>query len=211
MLFVSCDILKKDADDESGGVSEEELTAFFFENQDAPYVMFDAFSRVLMALDGTPVDGVSFTPRAGTKAQLIYDGVIGLDFDYDGTYEVSVIGYIDFPGSEANLDSGATLYITNVTGSAVDGTAMADVTAAGPGSAFLDGTGSFRVSGQDPVDLDFQATVNFFQSTINGGSGVVWGDWEADMYFEPSLYPPYYQVHVVTADGDDYIIGAGLF
>ena len=90
-----------------------------------------------------------------------------------------------------------------------DQRSTADVNASGPGGAFLEGVSNFKVPGEDPVELDLSATGNFFQSSITGFSEVIWGDWEADMIFEPSQFA-HYQIKVVTAD-DKYVLGADLY
>ncbi|GMQ80584.1 MAG: hypothetical protein BMS9Abin05_0012 [Rhodothermia bacterium] len=208
LAFVSCDIVK--SDDEGGDqIGQAEIAEFFLDNQNSAFVMMEGFSRLLLALSGTQAPGITLTPRASKGGVLVFDGDIGLDFDGNGTYEVHVIGDLTFPGTEPNLDNGATARITEVTGSSIDGTAVADVTASGPGGAFVSGTGTFQGASGPPVDLDFGASISLFQSSISGSADVVAGDLEATVFFEPAQFAPF-QIRVVS-DDFEFVVGADLF
>jgi len=208
LVFVSCDIVKSDDDDENQ-IGQAEIAGFFLDNQNSAFVMMDGFSRLLQALGGIETPGITLTPRGLKRGVLVYDGAIGLDFDENGTYEVHVIGNLTFPGTEPNLDNGATVRITGITGSSISGTAEADVTDLGFGAAFVSGTGSFEGSSGPPVDLGFEATISIFQSSVNGYADVLAGDLEATIFFEPAQFAPF-QIRVVS-DDFEFVVGADLF
>jgi len=218
VLFVSCDALKSDDDPDDGTTPDAvqaQVATIFAENSAAPFVMMEALTRAILELSGSPEEGVTFTPRPLQKGQaLIFDAVIGLDFDNNGTFEVEVIGDLEFPGDEANLDKGAVLHITEITGAGVTGTATANVTASGPGGAFAGGVGSFQGASGPPVDIDFSLTVSLFQSSLSGVATVTAGDLDMDVFFEPpdsggSIFGTF-QIRVVSPAFDEFVVGGSF-
>ena len=125
-----------------------------------------------------------------------------------------MVGNIVFPGDTPSLDKGATVNITEMTGSGVGGTATAEVTAAGLAGARAVGTGTFLSSGNPPVNVTFDVTVDLFFSSISGSAAVSAGDLDLDLFFEPpeTQFPLFgtYQIRVVSDDFGEFIVGSSL-
>jgi hypothetical protein len=140
--------------DESGvtpGDVEQLLQSTF---SDIP-VIADAFTRLSLALDGTPQPGVTLTPITNG-----FQGSVALDFDGNGSMEATVHGRLVLTDPNVGIAGGATLTITSIQGAATDGTLTVGVVpfsatglAFGPGSGEFDPPGSGNILTIDQIFL----------------------------------------------------------
>jgi len=134
-----------DVDDPAGtggGLGEAELEAYLLANITAGPVIIDAYDRLYKAILGVPQPGVTIVPNAsgGTAS-------VGLDFDGDGSMETTASGSVTFLDPQVGFAGGATVAITGITGSSVNGQASAIVVPSGATSVFISAESPVAPSG----------------------------------------------------------------
>lgn len=158
-------------------VGEEALREYF--DSGATFVQLEAMQRVLSAIAGNTVDGVTLVPNGNN-----IDATVAMDFDYDGTKETVVNGGVQFPNAQMSFDDGATATIDGVTGSGVDGSVSATVTETAPGVVSVVGSGQFEGESEIPVDLDLNLTVSPLTGQVLGTVDIEADEESATAFYE---------------------------
>ena len=176
-----------DVDDPAGtggGLGEAELEAFLLANITAGPVIIDAYDRLYKTILGVPQPGVTIVPNAtgGTAT-------VAMDFDGNGTMETTASGSVTFLDPQVGFAGGATVAITGITGSPVNGQASAIVVPSGatsvfisaqspgeaPTGAFSDGTTTTELYGIN-VGMEFGAAASLSESSSLRLAGYLSGD-----------------------------------
>ncbi len=178
-------------------VDEDSVRNFYF--SPAPNVIIEASQRLLAAIDGTPVQGVTLVPN-GSRV----DATIDLDFDQDGSMETMVTGGLQFANDQRRLADGATLSITGVEGNPVDGSLNAQVTMPNPTAISLDGDGVFE-GRKGSADIDLQLTVNPSTGVILGSVDIDGGDVSATAFYEDDGFGGF----MIRVVGEDFEFSRG--
>lgn len=179
-------------------VTEDTLREYY--ESGSPFVLLEAAQRLLLAIDGNQVPGVTLMPN-GNRV----DGTIGMDFDYNGSLETEVVGNVQFPNANMSFDDGAQVTISGVTGSRVDGSMSATATTVGASTVAIDGTGSFQGDSDDPVDLDLDLSVTPAVGLVLGTVDIDAGDLTATAFYEDNGSGGF-RVRIV---GDDFEFTVG--
>lgn len=158
-------------------IGEEALREYY--DSGATFVQLEAMQRLLSAIAGNTVDGVTLVPSGNN-----IDATVAMDFDYDGTKETVVSGGVQFPNSQMSFGDGATATIDGVTGSGVDGSVSATVTEVSPGVVAVAGSGQFEGESEIPVDLDLNLTVSPLTGQVLGTVDIEADENSATAFYE---------------------------
>ena len=173
-------------------VNEDTIRDFY--DSGGTFVVLEAAQRLLSAIDGNTVPGVTLVP-VGNRV----DATVGMDVDGLAGMETEVRGNVQFPNENRSFDDGATVSITGVTGSSVDGSLSAVATTTGVGTVTVDGGGEFEGDSGVPVNLDLNLTVAPATGLVLGTVDIDAGDLSATAFYEDNGFGGF-QVRVVGND-----------
>lgn len=129
VLLFSCDLFRSDegGDDTGGEVIDPAVTQAYLQRNFAKIGRItDAMGRVLLTLNGTPQNGVTFTTITGGV-----QGTVGLDLDENGSLETTVNARVILINPSVGIAGGATLTVTAIDAASTGGNASASVTLVG--------------------------------------------------------------------------------
>lgn len=139
-----------DSDDDVDPLSPEGVEAFLSSRFNRIPNMFDAFTRLVLAVEGGPADGVTLTPDGNTvQAEVL------VDLDGDGSRETTVNGLATFSDTNHSFANGASVAINNITGPSVSGSAFLQVFQLNQVAFQVDGNANFTTSGGTGISVPF--------------------------------------------------------
>jgi len=134
-LGLGCDLFNSEDGDNNG---EDEVIdpvvtqAYLQRNFTKIPRITDALGRVLLTLNGSPQNGVTFTPITGGV-----EGTVGVDLDGNGSLETTVDARVILNNPAAGIAGGGVLTVTAIHAASTGGNATANVTLVGSSTVTL--------------------------------------------------------------------------
>lgn len=187
VFLVDCDLFKSDkGNDNTGGddaIDPVVTQAYLQRNLAKIPRITDAMGRVLLTLNGTPQDGVTFTSVTGGV-----EGTVGIDLDGNGSLETSVNARVILNNPSVGIAGGAVLTITAITAASTGGNASASLTLVGNNVTLSNGVATlFPTNGPTQINVvnaNLTVTPTLNNPSIVGSANFASASTTGTMFFE---------------------------
>jgi hypothetical protein len=136
VLLLGCDLFETDeGGDDTGGedtIDPVVTQAYLQRNFTKIPRITDAMGRVLLTLNGSPQNGVTFTPVTGGV-----QGTVAVDLDGNGSLETTVDARVILNNPSLGIAGGAVLTVTAIHAASTGGNASASLTLVGTSTVTL--------------------------------------------------------------------------
>lgn len=152
ILLAGCDLFESEDDVDNGG--EEEVIdpvvtqAYLQRNFTKIPRLTDAMGRVLLTLNGSPQNGVTFTAITGGV-----QGTVGVDLDGNGSLETTVEARVILNNPSAGIAGGGVLTVTTINAASTGGNATANLTLVGSSTVTLSNGAATLFPTQGPTQI----------------------------------------------------------
>jgi hypothetical protein len=152
VLLMGCDLFETDDDDDNNGgddVIDPVVTqAYLQRNFTKIPRITEAMGRVLLTLNGTPQNGVTFTPITGGV-----QGTVGVDLDGNGSLETTVDARVILNNPAQGIAGGGVLTVTAINAASTGGNATANITLVGTSTVTLSNGSATLFPTQGPSQI----------------------------------------------------------
>jgi hypothetical protein len=184
------------------GIDPEQIENFMVDNSGSADVATDAVARVIQALSGGNVEGVTVSVNVN-----VVNASVDMDFDDDGTSETTVNLVGTFADATLSLDDPALVEVTDVEHESVSGSAQSTAQSIGTNAVlFSEMSGSFSGSLATVDITDGAVTVeySFLPAFVSGFMDIEIGGFPLELTFESDGVGGW-QTHV-QGEGVDFIV-----
>jgi hypothetical protein len=150
VALLGCDLFSNDDDGNGDGdiIDPEVTQAYLQRNFTKIPRITEAMARVLLTLNGSPQQGVTFVPITGGV-----QGTVGVDLDGNGSLETTIDARVILNNPSVGIAGGAVITVTAINAASTTGTASASLTVQGASSVTFTGGSATLFPTQGPSEI----------------------------------------------------------